>query len=552
MSDNPPQQSSDTLQHIYEKLNPQDVEQFYIGYQRWYTQQQIATLQTQIDSLQQQIAENAASMQLFHPPAVALATLARLQAKGVNDIDLLDRMLERGEEWLDLTMQRLDYCEQLHFIHDNYAQWCMHALEGAYDWIDSMRDAANAETLPLPVATSDADESSADATEELLLRKLTSEEEEIPLADTHKRPAVSLAPTTEETSPIAHSTVATPATVATPGDAPPGEQSEADTKPSLPLTPAEQASEPAYIEFVPTAETPSLTTAHAEADPLPVPLAEVSAAEPVGQAQELSFTEVQSVETNVEVGTSLVADEQAEYLEFAPPAEALPPVETDTEASPPHVADEQANEPQYLAEDLEIAPSVETPLLVEADTEANASHVASDQVSELESTTEANASHVASDQVSELEFTPPAEVSLPVEAETMPAIETNSSLETQQADLPVASQQASEPASVALTSSEQALFWDEADAETDPYLTAINLHSEPAPPAETPHPVEASIKADPAHVMQAESQEPEIPLPVRENDAQASIPQEKEQPALEAKPLRRRGFWQWLLALFRR
>ena len=495
MSDNPPQQSSDTLQHIYEKLNPQDVEQFYIGYQRWYTQQQIATLQTQIDTLQQQIAENAACMQLFHPPAVALATLARLQAKGVNDIDLLDRMLERGEEWLDLTMQRLDYCEQLHFIHDNYAQWCQHALEGAYDWIDSMRDTANAETLPLPVATSDADESSADATEELLLRKLTSEEEEIPLADTHKRPAVSLAPTTEETSPIAHSTVATPATVATPGDAPPGEQSEADTKPSLPLTPAEQASEPAYIESVPTAETPSLTTAHAEADPLPVPLAEVSAAEPVGQAQELSFTEVQSVETDVEVGTSLVADEQAEYLEFAPPAEALPPVETDTEVY---------------------------------------------------------ASHVASDQVSELESTPPAEASLPVEAETVPAIETDSSLETQQADLPVASQQAGEPASVALTSSEQALFWDEADAETDPYLTAINLHSEPAPPAETPHPVEASIKADPAHVMQAESQEPEIPLPVRENDAQASIPQEKEQPALEAKPQRRRGFWQWLLALFRR
>ena len=533
MSDNPPQQSSDTLQHIYEKLNPQDVEQFYIGYQRWYTQQQIATLQTQIDTLQQQIAENAACMQLFHPPAVALATLARLQAKGVNDIDLLDRMLERGEEWLDLTMQRLDYCEQLHFIHDNYAQWCQHALEGAYDWIDSMRDTANAETLPLPVATSDADESSADATEELLLRKLTSEEEEIPLADTHKRPAVSLAPTTEETSPIAHSTVATPATVATPGDAPPGEQSEADTKPSLPLTPAEQASEPAYIEFVPTAETPSLTTAHAEADPLPVPLAEVSAAEPVGQAQELSFTEVQSVETDVEVGTSLVADEQAEYLEFAPPAEALPPVETDTEASPPPVADEQANEPQYLAEDLEIAPSAETPLLVEADTEVNASHVASDQVSELEST-------------------PPAEASLPVEAETMPAIETDSSLETQQADLPVASQQAGEPASVALTSSAQALFWDEADAETDPYLTAINLHSEPAPPAETPHPVEASIKADPAHVMQAESQEPEIPLPVTENDAQASILQEKEQSALEAKPQRRRGFWQWLLALFRR
>src|SRR5262249_1206841 len=74
-------------------------------------------------------------------------------------------------EWLDLIMQRLDYCEQLDFIQGNYTQWCEHALEGAYDWIDSMRDAEVDMSSP-PEAPADIE-----ATEELLLRKLTSEED---------------------------------------------------------------------------------------------------------------------------------------------------------------------------------------------------------------------------------------------------------------------------------------------------------------------------------------------------------------------------------------
>src|SRR5713226_497647 len=171
MSDITQQQFPDELNHIYATLNQHDVEQFYAGYQLWYTRQRITTLQEQICSLHQQISENAERLQQVQPPAVAFATLARLQANGVNEIGLLDRMLERGEEWLDLTMQRLDYCEQLDFIHDNYTQWCEHALEGAYDWIDSMRD-AEVDTSALPEAPSDID-----ATEELLLRKLTSEED---------------------------------------------------------------------------------------------------------------------------------------------------------------------------------------------------------------------------------------------------------------------------------------------------------------------------------------------------------------------------------------
>src|SRR6266704_1373948 len=178
MSHKPERQFPDDLSQVYSRLNQLDVEQFYTGYQWWITHRRINVLQEEIDTLRLQIDENAQYMQHARPPAVALATLARLQANGVDDLDLLDRMLEQGEEWLDLIMQRLDYCEQLDFIHDNYTQWCEHALEGAYDWIDSMRD-AEVDTSPPPEAASDIE-----ATEELLLRKLTSEEEgEIPMAD---------------------------------------------------------------------------------------------------------------------------------------------------------------------------------------------------------------------------------------------------------------------------------------------------------------------------------------------------------------------------------
>jgi len=178
MSHKPERQFPDDLSQVYSRLNQLDVEQFYTGYQWWITHQRIDVLQEEIDTLRLQIDENAQYMQHARPPAVALATLARLQANGVDDLDLLDRMLEQGEEWLDLIMQRLDYCEQLDFIHDNYTQWCEHALEGAYDWIDSMRD-AQVDTSPPSEAASDIE-----ATEELLLRKLTSEEgEEIPTTD---------------------------------------------------------------------------------------------------------------------------------------------------------------------------------------------------------------------------------------------------------------------------------------------------------------------------------------------------------------------------------
>lgn len=362
MSDNAQQQFQDELNHIYAKLNQHDVEQFYAGYQLWYTRQRITTLQEQIGSLRQQISENAERLQQVQPPAVAFATLARLQAKGVNDIDLLDRMLERDEEWLDLTMQRLDYCEQLDFIHDNYAQWCEHALEGAYDWIDSMRD-AYADTTPRPVVTTEVDEASVEAAEELLIQKLASEEEVEEEASsveiTLKRPAVPLSPSapaieeklpepglqgspeeepfaaleTQEAGPPQGSEMSFPAQVG----------AEAD---SLPVS-----SEQAYVEFAPAVE--------AETEEAGSP-----------QGLEMSFP----VQVDADADSLPASSEQVgedEYVEFAPPSQASP-YETSPSLAEKIETDLPEVEPQ---EHADLISSPETSLPAEATPTADASPI---------------------------------------------------------------------------------------------------------------------------------------------------------------------------------
>ncbi|MFL5694278.1 MAG: hypothetical protein ACJ795_20995, partial [Ktedonobacteraceae bacterium] len=202
MNDSAHQHFPEDINAIFSRLNPRDVEQFYRNYQLWSIQQQLGYLQTRVNILQQHIAENDAHIQEVHPSPIALAALARLQSNGVNDIGLLERMLDRGETWLDQTMQRLDYCEKFAFISDNYTEWCEHALDGAYDWIDSAQ-ATSAPSSPdeelLVTETSavgkvdDAFDPAEQITEAMLLEKLMSDEAdeaEPELDTTLKRPVV--------------------------------------------------------------------------------------------------------------------------------------------------------------------------------------------------------------------------------------------------------------------------------------------------------------------------------------------------------------------------
>ena len=185
------------LDELYARLPQQDVEEFYASYSQWALKRRLVALEDAIASLRRQIEANTELMHEAQPSAVAFAALARLQANGVSDIELLDHMLERGEEWLDATMQRLDYCEQLDdFLSGDYEYWCRHALDGAYDWIDSLRRQAEEEAAAGVNPTPAPPEKLSEATEEQMLSKLSSDEAEDEAAlleITVKRPAITLA-----------------------------------------------------------------------------------------------------------------------------------------------------------------------------------------------------------------------------------------------------------------------------------------------------------------------------------------------------------------------
>src|SRR5579883_70693 len=182
--ENPPLR--ERFAEVFSRLPEQDVEQFYAQYQLWLLRRRVPIIQKQIEALDEHLAENQQVIQSLQPSAVALAVLARLQSNGVGNIELLDQMLERGEDWLDRMMQRLDYCEQVEdFIQGDYTQWCYRSLEGAYDWIDTLLGAVEEGEEPRQLVEGDGV-----ATEELLLQKLRLDDEEEMLEATLKQPTV--------------------------------------------------------------------------------------------------------------------------------------------------------------------------------------------------------------------------------------------------------------------------------------------------------------------------------------------------------------------------
>jgi hypothetical protein len=179
--------STTDLNTIFTRFSPQDIEEFYQLYQLWSLQKKRAEIVAQMHELEQQIVENEALLKAISPSAIALAALSQFRASGVDDIDLLDVMLERGDEWLDHTLQLFERCEQMDMLQENATQWCTHALEGAYDWIESMGDInepndSNEDTqLFLPTIPTDPPLAEVEplpaTTEADFLQKLMSEDE---------------------------------------------------------------------------------------------------------------------------------------------------------------------------------------------------------------------------------------------------------------------------------------------------------------------------------------------------------------------------------------
>jgi hypothetical protein len=176
------------LDTIFIRFSPQDIEEFYQLYQLWSLKKKREQIISQITELQQQILANKALFEAASPSAIALAVLSQFRAVGVDDIDLLDCMLERGDEWLDHTLQLFERCERLDMLQGDTTEWCTHALEGAYDWIESMGDindqsASDDDTLlSIPALSTDQSLSETEplpiTTEADLLQKLMSEDGE--------------------------------------------------------------------------------------------------------------------------------------------------------------------------------------------------------------------------------------------------------------------------------------------------------------------------------------------------------------------------------------
>ncbi len=128
-----------TITQLYEQIPLEAMQQVADSYMAWYVDKVTREFDGTITQLRAELEENDKQEALFKPSAAELEAMRRLQSNKVSDVDLLDRLVERGEEWLVLTMHRLDYFERAGLSPNDYPGWCEHALSGAYDWIDATR-----------------------------------------------------------------------------------------------------------------------------------------------------------------------------------------------------------------------------------------------------------------------------------------------------------------------------------------------------------------------------------------------------------------------------
>jgi hypothetical protein len=127
---------------LYAQIPLEAMQQVNDSYMAWYVDRVTRELDETIAGLRTELRENDAHEASFRPSPSELNAIERLQRAGVVNIDLLDRMVDQGEEWLTLTMHRLDHFERTGLAPKDYSMWCEHALSGAYDWIDHERLAA--------------------------------------------------------------------------------------------------------------------------------------------------------------------------------------------------------------------------------------------------------------------------------------------------------------------------------------------------------------------------------------------------------------------------
>jgi hypothetical protein len=128
-----------TVTKLFEQLPLQAMQSVADGYMAWYVTRVTQSLDETIAGRRAELRDNDAKEASYRPSPAELSGIERLQRSGVTGMDLLDRMVEQGEDWLVLTMRRLDHFEKTGLAPKDYSTWCEHALGGAYDWIDHER-----------------------------------------------------------------------------------------------------------------------------------------------------------------------------------------------------------------------------------------------------------------------------------------------------------------------------------------------------------------------------------------------------------------------------
>ena len=124
---------------IYEQLPFEALQQVADSYMAWYVDRVTHQLDDTMTNLRAELRENDQREASYRPSPLELEAIERLQRSGVTAVDLLDRMVEQGDDWLRVTMTRLDHFEKTGLAPKDYSVWCEHVLGGAYDWIDHDR-----------------------------------------------------------------------------------------------------------------------------------------------------------------------------------------------------------------------------------------------------------------------------------------------------------------------------------------------------------------------------------------------------------------------------
>jgi hypothetical protein len=137
-----------TVTKMYEQIPLESMQQVADSYMAWYVDRVTRQLDDTMASLRAELRENDQKEASFRPSPQELEAIERLQRSGVTGVDLLDRMVEQGDEWLAVTMKRLDHFERTGLAPKDYSTWCEHALSGAYDWIDHDRLGGNTGSHP--------------------------------------------------------------------------------------------------------------------------------------------------------------------------------------------------------------------------------------------------------------------------------------------------------------------------------------------------------------------------------------------------------------------